>query len=547
MLKKSMALLLSVLLCVTCLLLASCGGGDETTTTTTTSTTTGPTTPQPSPVTLLDNRTYAGETCIIWHIANNQCGPGTDMYVTAETATSTALDRASLMRLQAIEARAGITYREIISSSQNSSAFGSSDLEFLRTLLKQADEGNIPDIVMPGAYTAFTLMGEGLFLDLRSDVPYIDLSKDCWDQEVNRALSFGVTSQSEGYTYLVSGTHSITNYRVAACLMVDRVILDQINPATIDYTAYPELAGYDGIESIYQWVRDKEWTWNKCLALCEQFVGPTGDPNGARYGISYQRTDSYPILMSAGKKVLVANDDTAGVPMLLLDDQEINNTFSWISENVSHAKNPVVFGWGNGVGQAIEGDPVFGEEHTILFNVMKAGSVQTCSNWKDGEKGFAFSVLLMPMVDYVGEGLGAAQENYAGGTVGWWMHLTAIPAVCDDAAFSGFALQLLCEMGKTNWDPSNPNVTTVWDAYVLDGLQDKYAPSDEDIEMVSLVMESLSVDMAGFSWFNNVKVWDELRGIYNAGGTDWFGLHDRIYTPVTNAVRDVLYGLGIAE
>lgn len=547
MLKRCMALCFALLLCVSCLLLAACGGGDETTTTAVTTTTPTGGNPPESPVTLLDDRTYAGKTCVIWHIANNQCGPGSDLYVTEETADATALDRAALMRLQAIERRSGITYKTVVSTSQNSSGFGSSDLEFLRVLLGQEDEENVPDIVMPGAYTAFTLMGEGLFMDLRNDVPNIDLSKDCWDQEVNRALSFGVTDESEGYTYLASGTHSITNYRVAACLMVDRVVLDTINPANIDYSVYPELAGYDGIESIYDWVRNKEWTWNKCLALCEQFVGPTGDANGERYGISYQKTDSYPILMSSGKKVLVANDDTGGIPMLLLDDQATINAFSWISENVSHANNPVVFGWGNGSGQAIEGDPVFGPDHTILFNVMKTGSVQTCAAWRDGDRGFEFSVLPMPMVDYVGEGLGAAQEDYAGGTVGWWMHLTAIPAVCNDPAFSGFALQLLCEMGKTNWDPTNFNVTTIWDAYVMDGLQDKYAPSDEDIEMVKIVMDSLSVDMAGFSWFNGIKVWDELRGIYNAGATSWFQLHDRIYDPVTNAVRDVLYGLGIVE
>ncbi len=544
MLKKGMALFFAVLLSVTCLFMTACGGRDETTTT---STTTTPTGPAESPVALLNDQTYAGKTCIIWHIAKDQCGPGSDLYVTEETATQTALDRASLQRLQTIERRTGIQIREVISPSKNSSSFGSSDLELLRTLLKQADEGNVPDIVMPGGYTAFTLMGEGLFLDLRNDVPYLDLSKECWDQEVNRALSFGVTNESDGYTYLVSGTHSITNYRVAACIFVDRVVLDQINPATIDHTVYPELAGYDGIDSMYQWVRDNEWTWDKLLALCKLFVGPTGDSTRQSFGLTYQKTDAYPVLMSSGKKALVSNDDTGGVPMLLLDDQETINVFNWLTQNVSDTYNKTVLAWGNGVGTAIEGDPVFGPDHTVLFNLMKIGSLQSVSAWKDGDRGFEYSVLPMPMVDYVRHGLGSAQESYAGGTVGWWMHLTAIPAVCDDPAFSGFTLQLLAEMGKTNYDPTNSSITTIWDAYITDGLQDKYAPSDEDVEMAEIIMDSLSVDMGAFSWFNNVKIWDMLRGIYNAGGSDWYGLHDDIYTPVTNAVRDILYGLGIVE
>ena len=57
-------------------------------------------------------------------------------------------------------------------------------------------------------------------------------------------------------------------------------------------------------------------------------------------------------------------------------------------------------------------------------------------------------------------------------------------------------LQLITEMGYYQWDE---DVTTIWEAYVQDGLQGRYAPNLADEEMLDLIFENRVYDL-GLIW-----------------------------------------------
>jgi hypothetical protein len=537
-LKKLLVLMIALLMCVTCFV--ACDDEPEPTTTTT------PTAPEgPSPVALLNQTTYSGRTCTIWQANPGYYGPQTDFYIADNQDRTTSVERASYQRIQTIKRRAGVTIN-VVKSEVNSAQLASPDLTELDSLFKSEVDKARYDIVIPGSHTACALMAKGYFCGLKgvyaatNDIPnnYLDFSKNCWDTNINDALSVG------GEYYLVSGAYSVVNAGKAATMFIDKNMLAEINTATLAGTA---AAGFTDIETIYEWVNNGTWTWSKLMALANAYTGNGTSAASEKYGLSYQATSSYSIFVSAGLEYM--SKDQYDLPTYDIGNQQNVNVMNWLIDNIKDS--PSTYIWGSGTGQNT-GVEEFGPEHHVLFAVLGFDLVKTHSNTDAaGAEDFEFSVVPMPKFDYSEIQSSTVQDDYNGIIAAWFLHTAAIPKSASDRTFSSYVLQLMSEMGKTTY---GTGVTTVYQAYIQEGLQGRYAPQDlrNHPEIIDAIMASAKVDIGEvFPWSgieHNATIGDLVRNKYNAGDKSGLtSLQGQYEVNLTNQINKLVRDLGLYE
>jgi hypothetical protein len=81
-------------------------------------------------------------------------------------------------------------------------------------------------------------------------------------------------------------------------------------------------------------------------------------------------------------------------------------------------------------------------------------------------------------------------------------------------------LELITEMGYYAWDE---DVQTIWDAYVTDGLEGRYAPNTDDEEMLNIILRSVTADMGEFNVLGGINVGNSVRDMYRSASKNWDG------------------------
>ncbi len=533
-LKKSLVLLMALLMCMACFV--ACGDDEETTTT-------PPPASGPSPVALLNDTTYSGRTCTIWQANEAYYGPREDFYISEDAPRTTSVQRASYQRLQAIKNRAGVTIN-VVESSDHSATLGSPDIGTLKEIFNTPATRATYDIIIPGSHTACQLMADGYLCALKGiyattagDIPtnYLDFTKDCWDDEINNALSIG-----DEY-YMVSGAFSVANAARVACIFIDKYNLESINPALLAGTA---AADYTGVESIYNWVKNGTWTWQKMMALAEAFTGEAGNVAAQQYGFAYQATSSYSVFLSTGRKYM--DKDASGKPIYEINSDANQKAMAWLVANVQSA--PTTYIWGGGTGNE-RAHEEFGPEHHTLFSVMGYGQVSSFANV---EEEFDFSVVPMPKLDYSDATIdlpSITQDKYSGTIAAWFFHVAAIPKTAADTSFSSYVLQLMTEMGKTTYEEG---ATTVYSAYIDEGMKGRYTPQDlkDYPEIVEMIFDSATVDIGEvFPWTGvEGSIGDQVRGVYNSGNsgkTTLTTLQEKYKTTLETQINALIRNLGL--
>ncbi len=514
-LKKSLVLLIALLMCVTCFV--ACNDEPETTSTTTTPTPTAPGGVQ-DPVPLLNNTAYSGKTCTIWQSNPAHYGPQNDFYIADDEERTNSVDRASYQRLQTIKQKTGITIN-VVKSDAESAMINSPDIVTLKTIFDSEVDKAMYDIVIPGSHTACVLLANGYLCGLKglyaatSDIQnnYLDFSKDCWDHSINNAMSIG------GEYYLVSGAYSVINAARASAMFIDKNMLAEINTANLAGTA---AAGFTGINTIYEWVNNGTWTWSKLMALANAYTGNGTSAASGRYGLSYQGTSSYSIFISAGLEYM--SKDQNDLPTYDIGNQTNINVMGWLINNVKDSASTYVWGGDGTAGGIAQYPSKFGPSHQVLFEVTGFNSVKRIAQSEEvGAEDFEFTVVPMPKFDYSEIQSNTVQDSYDGIIAAWFLHLAAIPKSASDPTFSSFVLQLMTEMGKTTYADG---VTTVYSAYIDEGLKGRYAPTDlrQHPEIIEAIMTSAKVDIGEvFPWsgLDVSTIGDHVRNAYNTGDT----------------------------
>ncbi len=492
---------------------------------------------------LLEETKFSGKTCYVWQSNPAYYGMKTDFYVASAQDATTAVERAAWARLSAIKQQTGVTIN-VTKSTENSATGGSKDIQTLEAWLKTEDPTKIPDIVVPGAHTACVLMSQNYFCSLKglytndfgTEKNYLDFTKDCWDQNINEAMSLA------GEYYLVSGAYSISNASRAPVIYVDKTALSQIDKSLLAGTA---AADFQDINTVYDWVKAGDWTWAKLLALSKAFTGENHDPACGKYGLEYQGTSSYSIYRSSGKHY-VATDPNTLLPTSMVGETESIQVMTWLIDNVRNDSRIYVWGGRNGM----ETREKFGENHDVLFSVWGINSLQTYSNL-EGARGdpFEFTVVPMPKFDYSQINSTTTQDSYSAHIGSWFIYMAAIPKHCPSPSFSSFVLQLMSEMGASTYADG---VDTIVEAYLKDNLAGTSAPQEliEDPEVLQLILESASVDFGEAYIWSGIpnSIGDQVRAAYNSGDASKMAtIHGDVSGKIATQSENLFWKLGIYQ
>ncbi|MBR4206621.1 MAG: hypothetical protein IKQ92_14200 [Clostridia bacterium] len=158
---------------------------------------------------------------------------------------------------------------------------------------------------------------EGYMYDT-SDLPYIDLEKQYWQQAVNDAMSIG------GKYYLLSGNYNLTTYDYTHALLFNKYLWDILQ-----------------FDDIYTTVKKGEWTFDAfgtvTAAALTDLNGDGQMDNQDQYGYASVVTEVLPTFwVSAGETIMVKDKD--GYIQYNLPGNErfvdvINKTFSITVDN----------------------------------------------------------------------------------------------------------------------------------------------------------------------------------------------------------------------
>ncbi len=536
---KLLVLVLVVILCFGSLV--ACGGGDETTTTTTASGTTAGTGTSssstigdgPLPPTPIDWEKFSGSMCTFYYKSN---WGETTLWINQDAVGVNQADIATAARIDFFQDKTGITLKGITSGDMNY-------YTVLQPILAANDPADIPDILFVSGSDVGNLLFNGELVELNHpDTPNMNFDHDCWHENVNNNLSI------LGAYFAVSGYYDTSNFMRSAAMFFDRDALETINNATIDFAAYPELAGYVGEDSLYEWAANGEWTWDKAVALAKLFAGPDGTFNGdipAKNGIQYVPTDA--IMLMSSVDLQPFKNDEFGVPTLDLDSvaqEKLNYLHDYITYDAGSK-------YANYIGSVWDAsaDPnrpdLFGTNHTALFNVQLTNKLVNYAKLSTDAVTFRYGILPVPKYN-------EQQENYFSMAGQWYTNLACIPNKCTDIDFSTFVLQHFTEMGKEKF---HPNIKTVFEAVIEDGLSGRYAASTDNAEndkaMLQIIMDSVD------AW-----LWDyyagQFKGAEHNQGTlhlwlntqatpNWQTINDATGPVIRESMYQMLVKIGFAE
>ena len=279
---------LSGLLLILLLAQISCGSAADTP-----AVTTGTDTTQAASETTVTNapelpeRDYGGESFDIL-TAGNWDNTWTEIYdFMAEEETGEPVNDAVYRRNRAVEEQFNVVINEI---NHMGSAVGGTGkgAEFIKKSVLAGD--NAYDASLMGAYDVSTLAYNGYILDLASDVPYLDLTNEWWDQKANSDLSMN------GKMYYTTGDISTLDNDCTFCILFNKGMVDTYK-----------------LDNPYELVRSGEWTLDKYIEMCSSVSGDLDgncvyDENDL-YGMCIWQDSMMGVINAAGEKFCSINKD----------------------------------------------------------------------------------------------------------------------------------------------------------------------------------------------------------------------------------------------
>ncbi|MDL2287183.1 hypothetical protein LJB90_01285 [Eubacteriales bacterium OttesenSCG-928-G02] len=327
------------------------------------------------------------------------------------------------------------------------------------------------DIVSSSIDTLLVLGVEGYFYALND---YVDLDDPWWDPSVKQ-----MTVDGKKHMFL-SGDGLITDKASLYLFLYNKDLYEK------------EISASMGSKSIYDIVRDGEWTMDKLLEIGANFSTP--DANGqwnldARYAYI---TETYAsTLMMNGAGIPLAEASADGTIRTTIEDQKSidvfdkifnimsNKQFSIIAENMGFKYGS---GWADGYAMV---DKIW-EESRGLF---KTTTVAGITNHLDKDIPFTIGILPMPKYD-------EQQEDYY--TCGNRYSLTClgIPVAVEKEKIeaAAFAMNAMGFYNKAL--PDN-----VWDAYYHVTLKSQGSDKTDDENMLDIIFENKITDIGSiFTW-----------------------------------------------
>ncbi len=285
---------------------------------------------------------------------------------------------------------------------------------------------------------------KGLYQAL-SDLPYIDFTKPWWSDNNVTDLSY------RGKTFLAVGDFDLSTVGITMCTFYNKDLSEEF-----------------GYPSIYETVRNGQWTKDKINELCEgTYMDVNGDGQrdaGDRYGYAIDsKGDADAYYWGFGKKLMTKNDndtyddtfyDEKLVSMIeWLYDIKNNHDYTWTDEN-----------WNTGYNAF------------ILDNTLIACGYVSMALWGLRDLDIDFAILPLPKWD-------EAQQEYST-VVGGSHDIQGVLITMQDKELTGCITEAL---NAETW-------RTVTPAYYDSTLKYKGTRDEDSLEMLDILMAGRCYD-----------------------------------------------------
>lgn len=287
------------------------------------------------------------------------------------------------------------------------------------------------------------------------DLEYIDLDKEYYFKDLNSQFSMG------NKTFFAYGAESINALGQANCLVFNKKMVTDNN-----------------FGNLYDMVNQHTWTYDAMFTMATNVLD---DRNGD------------------GKYVL--GEDVLG----FIGDYDLTIPAAWVSAGTpliakDEDDNPFYYAEGNrhfldvfqmALDQfASNSCAVFtsGDDKEEIFSSGKAlfycGVVCHLATIKSMDSDYG--VVPFPMFD-------ESQSQYYSRLVDGWIH--CVPATCRDTVKTSIIMQALAYY----------SYRTVYDAYYSHALTAKYLRDKESVDMLKLILSTLTVDLGDTVWYEKVR------------------------------------------
>ena len=312
------------------------------------------------------------------------------------------------------------------------------------------------DAAMIGTYDVATLAYSSVLEDLH-EVPYIDLSKDYWDQKANEDLTIG------GRMFYTTGEISLSDNRSTNVLFFNKEMIKSY-----------------GLDNPYELVRNDEWTFDKFASMVKQ-VGDDLNNDGVynkedRMGLLSAVDNNLAILAAAGEKIATLNDK-GEIELTLYSERVVNLYDDYLALIEDHTH---VFNWQMNYLDGTYGNVATTAELADMLNSDRAlfyfHMLFIMDELRDLETDFG----ILPYPKYE-----ATQADYGHLVSAWHAEFLCIPQNVNSLKRSGYVTELLAYQGKKLLTP----------AYYEKTLVGQYTRDEESAEMLDLIFATRTYDV----------------------------------------------------
>lgn len=355
------------------------------------------------------------------------------------------LNDAVYRRARNVEERFNFIFSEVM---------GSGDINTVRANIVSTilAGGNEYDLVTLHVSTSISLAQEGIAHTI-SALPYINLEKDYWFEDINESLSIG------NYRYFNVGAHDISAYDFTHMLVFNKNMTTNL-----------------GLGNLYELVNSGEWTYDKFEELAKTAITDL-DGDGR-----FTASDSYG-LVSGAKQVLPCfwvsagvksvEKDSDDIPYSAMDSSKFNDVFNRIFEMT----------WDTNIWYtAGTTETIFRNNQALFMNT----SAFLLNNLRDMEVDFG----ILPYPKYT-----ETQEKYLSRIEGVSCSLIPISATEKMLERTSVILEAL----------ASESLQTVLPAYYDVALKVRNTRDVESEEILDLIFAGRVFDLGDALWTSNIR------------------------------------------
>ena len=334
------------------------------------------------------------------------------------------------------------------------------------------------DAAMIGTFDVATLAYSSVLEDL-NEVPYIDLSKDYWDQKANEDLTIS------GRMFYTTGEISLSDNRSTNVMFFNKEMIQ----------AYE-------LDDPYELVRNNKWTFDKFAEMVKS-VGEDLDQDGEYdqndcFGLLSANDDKLAMLGAAREHIATIGAD-GNIVLTLYNERTVSiyDKYLALCGDYSHT-----FNWQFDYRTGKSGNVASNEERVAMMNTNRALFYPHMMFYIDYLRDIEtnFGILPFPKFD-------ESQAEYGHTVSAWHSEFLCVPRGVSDLSRTGIMLELLAYQGKKLLTP----------AYYEKTLVGQYTRDEESAEMLDIIFATRVFDVGIYYNLGGYK--DKICSMLRLGDT----------------------------